>query len=399
MNGENKFPTIGLKSLLQNSDLLDMLLKPLKPQKDTTNETNTSVNSNNKKLITDDLITSNLSSVGINDTDSDSILAKGLFDWELESKESKLLDASETNDSKIYGNAYLGQNLWGKNDLLQDEKLGLKFETLDYLDFLSENNLNESDVEFLDKLQKTENSNVIKNAVKTTDSIVSNQQNTNIVSTQSLPQSKLVSSLTLSPSSTTASQPSIFSPSSSYHEMSPTSSNSKKVSIPNCDWNLDTNELSLDSDSFSEDYESSLNNTDTVKMFQMGKKSQKTNSSFNQNNKLEMNGLETHNQMDNETEDDFNLEISTDVGLNHQFVPSDLKDEKYWSRRRKNNLAAKRSRDTRRMKENQIAIRANFLERENDTLKKQLEDSKRETRLLKIKLSRYESLNPNPELK
>ena len=30
-----------------------------------------------------------------------------------------------------------------------------------------------------------------------------------------------------------------------------------------------------------------------------------------------MNGLETHNQMDNETEDDFNLEISTDVGLNH----------------------------------------------------------------------------------
>ena len=89
MNGEYKFPTIGLKSLLQNSDLLDMLLKPLKPQKDTTNETNTSVNSNNKKLITDDLITSNLSSVGINDTDSDSILAKGLFDWELESKESK----------------------------------------------------------------------------------------------------------------------------------------------------------------------------------------------------------------------------------------------------------------------------------------------------------------------
>ena len=29
-NGENtKFPTVGLKSLLQNSDLLDLLLKPL----------------------------------------------------------------------------------------------------------------------------------------------------------------------------------------------------------------------------------------------------------------------------------------------------------------------------------------------------------------------------------
>lgn len=35
-----------------------------------------------------------------------------------------------------------------------------------------------------------------------------------------------------------------------------------------------------------------------------------------------------------------------------QFVPDDLKDDKYWARRRKNNMAAKRSRDARRMKEN-----------------------------------------------
>jgi leukemia factor-related protein len=41
-----------------------------------------------------------------------------------------------------------------------------------------------------------------------------------------------------------------------------------------------------------------------------------------------------------------------------------LKDEKYWARRRKNNMAAKRSRDARRMKENQIALRAGFLEKE-----------------------------------
>lgn len=47
-----------------------------------------------------------------------------------------------------------------------------------------------------------------------------------------------------------------------------------------------------------------------------------------------------------------------------QFVPDDLKDDKYWARRRKNNLAAKRSRDARRMKENQIALRAGFLEKE-----------------------------------
>lgn len=47
-----------------------------------------------------------------------------------------------------------------------------------------------------------------------------------------------------------------------------------------------------------------------------------------------------------------------------QFVPEDLKDDKYWARRRKNNLAAKRSRDARRMKENQIALRAGYLEKE-----------------------------------
>lgn len=53
--------------------------------------------------------------------------------------------------------------------------------------------------------------------------------------------------------------------------------------------------------------------------------------------------------------------------MNHcwlQFVPDDLKDDKYWARRRKNNMAAKRSRDARRMKENQIALRAGFLEKE-----------------------------------
>ncbi|KAJ9574861.1 hypothetical protein L9F63_007956, partial [Diploptera punctata] len=47
-----------------------------------------------------------------------------------------------------------------------------------------------------------------------------------------------------------------------------------------------------------------------------------------------------------------------------QFVPDDLKDEKYWARRRKNNMAAKRSRDARRVKENQIALRAGYLEKE-----------------------------------
>ena len=72
-------------------------------------------------------------------------------------------------------------------------------------------------------------------------------------------------------------------------------------------------------------------------------------------------------------------------------MPNELKDEKYWARRRKNNVAAKRSRDARRMKENQVAIRASYLERENDLLRKQLDEYKRETKALKMKLSRYEA--------
>jgi len=61
----------------------------------------------------------------------------------------------------------------------------------------------------------------------------------------------------------------------------------------------------------------------------------------------------------------FSLSFSLSLfRLRLQFVPDDLKDDKYWARRRKNNMAAKRSRDARRMKENQIALRAGFLEKE-----------------------------------
>ncbi|KAB0795720.1 hypothetical protein PPYR_09781 [Photinus pyralis] len=75
-----------------------------------------------------------------------------------------------------------------------------------------------------------------------------------------------------------------------------------------------------------------------------------------------------------------------------QFVPDDLKDDKYWARRRKNNLAAKRSRDARRMKENQIALRAGYLEKENLTLRSELERLKKENVMLKNKLAKYEDV-------
>uniref|UniRef100_A0A3B3XF07 BZIP domain-containing protein n=1 Tax=Poecilia mexicana TaxID=48701 RepID=A0A3B3XF07_9TELE len=72
------------------------------------------------------------------------------------------------------------------------------------------------------------------------------------------------------------------------------------------------------------------------------------------------------------------------------FIPDDLKDDKYWARRRKNNMAAKRSRDARRLKENQIAIRAAFLEKENSALRQEVADLRKELGRAKNILAKYE---------
>ncbi|XP_050684225.1 thyrotroph embryonic factor isoform X2 [Leptidea sinapis] len=81
--------------------------------------------------------------------------------------------------------------------------------------------------------------------------------------------------------------------------------------------------------------------------------------------------------------------VLTAFGRDRQFVPDDLKDDKYWARRRKNNMAAKRSRDARRMKENQIALRAGYLEKENMGLRQEVELLKKENHILREKLSKY----------
>ncbi|XP_019960228.1 HLF transcription factor, PAR bZIP family member b isoform X2 [Paralichthys olivaceus] len=75
------------------------------------------------------------------------------------------------------------------------------------------------------------------------------------------------------------------------------------------------------------------------------------------------------------------------------FMPEDLKDDKYWASRRKNNLAAKRSRDARRLKENQIAIRAGFLEKENSALRWEVADLRKELGRTKNVLSKYKGLH------
>uniref|UniRef100_A0A3P8WX53 D site albumin promoter binding protein b n=1 Tax=Cynoglossus semilaevis TaxID=244447 RepID=A0A3P8WX53_CYNSE len=72
-------------------------------------------------------------------------------------------------------------------------------------------------------------------------------------------------------------------------------------------------------------------------------------------------------------------------------VPDNMKDEKYWTRRYKNNEAAKRSRDARRLKENLISVRAAYLERENAALRQEVAEMRKELGRCRNILSKYEN--------
>jgi hypothetical protein len=70
-----------------------------------------------------------------------------------------------------------------------------------------------------------------------------------------------------------------------------------------------------------------------------------------------------------------------------KIVPDQSKDIKYFERRKRNNVAAKKSRDARKQREDEIAIRASFLEKENAILKAQLQTLKDEAQQLRILLA------------
>jgi hypothetical protein len=53
-------------------------------------------------------------------------------------------------------------------------------------------------------------------------------------------------------------------------------------------------------------------------------------------------------------------------------------------------VAAKKSRDARRIKENQLVMAAQFLETENSDLKMKVEELKKQTEMLLEKLKKYE---------
>jgi len=67
-------------------------------------------------------------------------------------------------------------------------------------------------------------------------------------------------------------------------------------------------------------------------------------------------------------------------------VPEEMKDEKYWEKREKNKEATRRSREAKRLKENQIVMRAAYLEQENKMLKQELESSNTRNKKMEIEL-------------
>jgi len=63
-----------------------------------------------------------------------------------------------------------------------------------------------------------------------------------------------------------------------------------------------------------------------------------------------------------------------------------MKDDKYWEKREKNKEATRRSREAKRLKENQIVMRAAYLEQENKMLKNELETSNTKNKKLEMEL-------------
>lgn len=68
------------------------------------------------------------------------------------------------------------------------------------------------------------------------------------------------------------------------------------------------------------------------------------------------------------------------------YVSNEDKDEIYWEKRIKNNVAARRSREARRLKENQIALRTAFLEKQNRQMQISLEET--QSKNLRLKAER-----------
>ncbi|KAL1122471.1 hypothetical protein AAG570_002802, partial [Ranatra chinensis] len=76
-------------------------------------------------------------------------------------------------------------------------------------------------------------------------------------------------------------------------------------------------------------------------------------------------------------------------------IPDEQKDDKYYERRKRNNQAAKKSRDARRMREDEVALRANMLEQENAVLRAQVLTLREEAHSLRQLIIHSKNIEPD----
>lgn len=320
---QKNFPTDGFKSILESTDLLDLLMKPMDDIKkdgfETYATTNESFTPDFNNLNFDDLLKPSKEY-----TDHD------YFEYDA----GKLEFNCDDNSSKTYGNPYLGPNLWEKKEIFQGEKFGVEYLGVD--DFLNDNSLNDEDIKFLDNLQSS-----------CSNELASSEEP---AKTQIYPQATVAA---------------------------PVLKKSESVPTP-----IGTLKVKDDSKIIAHSIPAKQSISKMISKWQ------------NENDEEDMNS--DNDELPSKKFFEERLVLQTTIKKSKkQFVPNDMKDEKYWARRKKNNVAAKRSRDTRRFKENQIVIAATYLEHENDELRKQLEECKAQMVQMQAKIDRFEQRGNN----
>ncbi len=149
---QDSFPTVGLKSILQNSDLLELLLKPIANKEDDGKKM--------KDLQVENYVDTNMGTFvpELSDLNLDELFEPNkqqTTDHDYVGCHALKLDANTNEQEKSYQNAFLGpRSIWDKNEIFQIEKFGIEYLGID--EFLNENNLNEEDIQFLDGLQNSD---------------------------------------------------------------------------------------------------------------------------------------------------------------------------------------------------------------------------------------------------
>ena len=97
--------------------------------------------------------------------------------------------------------------------------------------------------------------------------------------------------------------------------------------------------------------------------------------------------------MANTVQMDYNSEIVEESEPTSSGIQNLERDDKYWERRRKNNLAAKKSRDARKIRENQLKCKVACLENANQVLRTKLDSEVRKNRDLNVQIDEIKKEN------